>query len=364
MRRPDPEPPDGSDSARRAFIRGLTQPSAGALALTLALPLVALGLCMALITPALLASEAHRYFARDGSDGDLFLTARLAAVSRVTPRRPVVVVLGGSAVTEAITSSASLRRVVATSSGAEPSVWNLASWGQSLEGSLSIVERLPERFEGVVLLGLTPSSMALGPGVRPGMLAEARELGDPGSLGMAFERESGNYFWANRHFFLPRMTHLARNLANGPVSPDVHPFLRRKRPMPPGVFDDVAPRLRERIETDYETNVAACLRTIEAIIAELKERGAVEVVLFESPLSPRATAEVYGEAFLDRHRSRLAAFARANDAHYWNPQREAALAQEDFYDLNHLYRWPAMRRFTRVLGLRTGDLLDAGEGGR
>lgn len=42
---------------------------------------------------------------------------------------------------------------------------------------------------------------------------------------------------------------------------------------------------------------------------------------------------------------------------YWFLQDEAELEADDFYDLNHLYRWPAIQRHTRVLGRHVGRLL-------
>jgi hypothetical protein len=343
-------------STLRELWHGLTRPSLGALLVTLAVPAAALTLCCLLITPELIASEAHRYFARDGTDGDLYLTARLAALARVTPVEPVVVVLGGSSMVEAFSDPEALEAVIRNNGAGEVTVWGLASWGQSLDGSLAIARRLPEHLQGVVLIGVTPFALALGPDVRPGMLVESWDF-DETSIGLALTSDEGNFFWRNRAFFLPRLGYLARNLWKGPVTHAVHPFTWQKAPIGEAEWERLAPRLRRRIDDSYERNLVRCLATIEAIAAEARRRGRMEVVILESPIAPRAIEEVLGETFWREHRARLDSFARARGMQYWFLQDEAALESVDFYDLNHLFKWPAIDRHTRVLGRHAADLL-------
>lgn len=195
----------------REFLLGLSRPSLQALAISLAVPVVTFALFAALITPNLIAPEAHGYFARDAGDSDLFITARVAALERADPDRPVVAILGGSAILESFISPEAIERSVARLEGIDVEVWSLASWGQSLNASLAIAERFPQRFDGVVVIGITPFGLALGPAVRPHNGVNRLDFEDDleSSQELALSSESGNFFWENKAFFLPRLRYLA-----------------------------------------------------------------------------------------------------------------------------------------------------------
>jgi hypothetical protein len=93
------------------------------------------------------------------------------------------------------------------------------------------------------------------------------------------------------------------------------------------------------------------------ICGMLRERR-VRAVLLEAPMSPHGLA-IVGEGLLARYRDEITTFAAERELPYWDLSPEVGLAEEDFWDAQHIWSTSARQRFTAALALRLAPLLAA-----
>lgn len=88
-----------------------------------------------------------------GSDTTRVLRA-LGYMRAVTPDKPVVVLLGGSAARESTISDASWRRQITTAGGPPALAWNLGAGNRTMAQNAAIVRALPREAQAIVLIGI------------------------------------------------------------------------------------------------------------------------------------------------------------------------------------------------------------------
>ena len=313
-----------------------------------------------------MAGPWHRYLAWGPGDTQLEVTSRVLRAGRTEFEEQAVFVLGSSGIREAISNSEDLRALLTPRRKDAPAVYNLSSFDQTPLEMVALVEKLPERFDGVALLGINPCDVGAGPlqhhrdkrndfdlrfGFRSAIVDRAaREAGEE------LAPVTGNYFVDNHRFFLPRLPFLFRNLALGPPEEGHHPYVLLGDQIDRVGWDLQAERIR-RLIADYHAHFDETMGYYARMVSELERRGDVRVVLLESPICPRCIEETLGDAFWAEHAQRMQAFASRLGIQYWNLNDRAGLDNADFYDYVHLFRPDAQTRFTGALGEALDELL-------
>lgn len=362
----DERPSQRRSRAWSAFLEGLTRPSKGALGISLSVCGLGFLTCAVAFTPAFVAGPYHRYLAWGLGDTQLEVTSRVLKVARSEYEDNAVFVLGSSGIREAISNSEELRGLLEQRWGNAPSVYNLSSFDQTPLEMVALVEKLPQRFDGVVLLGINPCDVGAGPhqhhrgslnefelrfGFRSKIADGAARL-----AGRNLPPVTGNYFLDNYRFFLPRLPYLFRNILLGPPEEGHHPWSLLDAPIDEAGWDLQAERIR-RLIADYQRHFDVTLGYYEDMARDLMRRGDVRVVLLESPICPRCIEETLGDAFWAEHARRMHAFAERVGIRYWNLNDRAGLVNDDFYDYVHLFNPDAQTRFTVVLSEALAELL-------
>ncbi len=355
-----PGPPPGGVVA--AFWQGLTRPSLASLALALLVPATLFGACALLLTPRRLGTGFHRRVALNRFDDPIFTAAEALALSHRQPARPLVVVFGASSSRNAILGEEPLARWTGQAAGREVKAYNLCSGGQLLWETAILADLLPERFEGVVPIGISPGRLwnydpnILADWLRTPRLAIGLDHADrlARQWGLEVPPRTGNYFWDYRKLFLPRIEPFLRNLPKRPLIHDTARLGRGRISRSKWDYKMGEPaRLRRR----YDRNARRALEALAEIVRGLRGRGKVGVALIEEPIHPTYRKEGFGEEFWATYTADIRTFASEHDLPYWDLNLVGNYGDGDFFDTVHFDTAEAQRRWTRALAERCGDLL-------
>ena len=262
---------------------------------------------------ALAGPAAARY--RPGDDWR-HVESTLKALKRAPPKMPVVVLLGGSAARECITTEPAWSAQIASLGGGRVRALNLGSSSQSFKNDLTIVSALPA-VPTIVLIGLNVGRYTSIP-------PKAAPLAAPGTP--AAGRGAGVY---DSHRF-----HAGDQLSDTAKRGIVRTWLAVKYP-----------RFRQRYAGD-----AAVLREL---IALCQDKGFYPV-LVELPLNLAIVRHSWDGA-RDRYRRGARSAARAAGIPYDDFIRQIGLVSNDFVDVAHLVepgRAKYQRRLSRVVVTR------------
>ena len=330
-------------SAWSRFLHGLTRPSLPALVLTLLVPVAGMLVCTFGITPQFLAQNPG-LLAAAPQDTDIFNTSRVLGLRlRDSVPPPSLYLIGASTLLRSVPDPVALERELRAAGAFDAPVHHLGGEGATVSQMKMLVALLPERLDGVVVIEVTPRSLAF-----PPTNAEVRQIRwDPDEL-------PGLFFWRNKRFFLARLPSIPRNFLNGRVSYAPEEWLTR-RLTEPG-WQVAAQRMRDGIRADYAAEREASYGDLSEIVARLRASGRVSVALLENPLTARGYQEVMGPAFWDDHRARLQRFAEEQSLPVWRLDDEAGLVEEDFVDFMHLWRPEAQARYMQALARHAAEL--------
>lgn len=359
--------PDSQVTSLSEFRAGLLSPSWLAMIVALIVSVLGFVFLASFITPDFLRSEGHAYLAFGRDDTQLFSSSKVLRSELVESEVPVVFVLGASGTAEAITEDVHLQEIITRELGREVRSIDLSAYDQTVLETGVYADHLPARFDGVVLIGISPNLLGEGfdeaaarsepHGSRYGLRSDFVE-DFCRDRGRDVPEATGNYFLDHRRFYLSRVPYAFKNLFRGPVELRRHRYRDRELPMIAGKRRRQLARVRARAEV-YAEQAPALLEFLEQLARELEKRGEVSVALIETPVAPYAIEEAYGEDFYAAHLERMAAFCAASGLQYWNPAEDAALTNEDFHDYTHLSNAHAQTRFTEALAARVVGYLQS-----
>ncbi len=305
-------------------------------------------LLAASITPELVA-EKSEYFAADRMDYDAFVTGRVQGLARRPS--PTVVLLGASGMRLSVSRVEHIEEHLSRRLGGSHDVMSLVTDGQSWLETLALVEELPESFGGLIVVDVNPSRLHVLANLTESGRYEYRlgfrnRVFEDANAPAGIVSSTSVYFWDNRLFFLPRMSHVVANLWSGPpeefVRAAYNAFERRDAPQ---LWDKERKRVQNRVLPGCEAHLRGFLETLVQTAGEHASR----LVLLETPLSARGRRELYGADRYELFRSRSRSFAEEHAISYWDLAAEAELGDEDFIDWVHVGHGDARRRYTRVL---------------
>ena len=344
----------------RDFWNGVTQPSGLRCAVTFAIPLaVFVGLTI-VISPALIRSGGDKYLAKNGRDLDMFATSKALTMAVRENNSPIVVVLGASAIHNSLIEE-QLVKVLDENLEFPIDVYDLSTSRQSFWQATALVDMIPARSRGVVVLSVGCVKLTFGSDILAGLIQNPR-LGfrskayDAEILlaSMTPPRRVGIYLWDNMRFFLPRLRAASSNLANGPID-SIYYYLGREQ-KDDEEWRSHSEQVAERLDFYYE-NVEGNLDILSRIINRIREKTDMTVVLVEHPVSDRFVREFVDPALIRQYEDRLRQFTKEHNVEYWDLIEAAAFSDDDYYDWCHLRSKEATSRFTAIIGRRLAELL-------
>ncbi len=335
-----------------AFLHGATTPSVlavgGAAAVLLAWWLAAL----TLITPRLVGALPPELLLNNAGDDYAALTQEVFLQQRRAWEGPTVVLVGPSALREAISSPSSLAGKLTDLTGSPVTVVDLHADDLNIWETGAVAEALPRGLEGVLVLTVSPSKLGQ-PLVALEKRATRPRLGWSSPLveaEMVRARidpplRTGIYAVDNRGFLFARARRLPQRLWDPPELK-----IRRHR------WKRAANQQRlvrinaknQRAKTkSYPTRGAANHEVLGRIVDTFQARSSARIVLLEAP-ARADLREVIGPAIWDAYRRDIQAFAKSRTGvRYLNLNHQ--LEHDDFVDYLHVHDKKAEKRYTAAL---------------
>lgn len=332
----------------REFWQGATRSSPTALVIALSLTGAAFAALCLVVTSELMIGPNYRYFMSSGFDTHTRATSRALAIR--DSQTPAVVVFGDSITNMCFKSNEHPADHVAGTSREMPVVYNLATDNQTAWEMAALADRLPMRFDGVLVLGA--SRMLLSHDVallsriashpRLGFTSEVLDT-EARLAGFDVPYRTRIFFLDNLGFFLARRFAIPRNLLRGPP-PDGDPL---NAPWVAHVYreefwqQEIA-ALPEEIK-QYDANKHLNFAVLKRLITQIRERGDISFVLLEPPINPRWYGEATSATFFRRYREDLRQFAAEQGVSFLSVSEEAALLAADFVDYEGHIGTPSAR---------------------
>lgn len=330
-----------------AFIDGLTAPSKLALGVAIAIVLLNL-LAFVSLPESLLKGEQYRYFMAHELDTQTLLTHRLLNIEDST--EPFVAIMGTSVMVRCIEDHGGMEREIGKHTQVTPRFYNLTADDQKSWEIASILSLLPQKANGVIVLGLSP-------GLLDTDLDSLRKSVEQSKIGVftkALDEEAtragitppprrGIYSLDNSHYLLSHRHALLLNLLRG--------GLDYSEPLEAWWMDTVNnPEFREKEKSqlpekrkEFEDNVNYNLEVIDRAISRLESTNHYSILIAIPPINPGWYDVPGGKAFFDEFRSILQAFADARGFKLISVSEPAALTQADFVDYEGHMNNPAAR---------------------
>ena len=343
----------------REYWAGATQPSLAAL-LTCLLVILLGTTGLNLFIPKLMASEKHRYFAKNGNDVDVFTTGNALALANRSVNSPAVVILGASAIRNAIMTE-KIEELLERDTGARINVFDLTTSRQTFWDAAALADMIPKSSKGIAVIGVGANRLTFDPSYLAELVREPRLA----CCSVMFDQEArlagipprsltGVYLWDNRKFFLARSNYTIKNLITGPPN-RFHRYLGKK-PKAQREWQDHNQRVMDRFK-HYAQQAEENLAVISRIVERLRTKTSMSVVLLEPPMNQKFVREYMGEDRQNRYQTRIRRFAQEHDLLYWDLNDKAKLTESDYYDWCHLRLRDAVARYTTTLANNLSALL-------
>ena len=255
-----------------------------------------------------------------GADADWTRVLKaLAFMQEVTPTKPVVVLLGGSAARESTIDDASWRREIEADGGPATLAWNMGSRNRTMAQNVAIVKKLPPGAHAIVYIGINLGAFT------STQKTASITLPSPAPASVSLEQP-----------------HQYGATTTGILS------TTRKKALVQAWLADRYPVFRR----DFSTSASV----LETLITVCKNRG-YKPVLFELPRNTQVIGSSLS-APTTRYRDKCKALAAKHHVPWVSFVSAAAakLPDQDFYDLWHLVE-PGRTVWQNLLSAKTAALL-------
>ena len=350
----------------REFKRGVLKPSLGGVLGAMVVAVVLLLISVFLITPELMASIDYGYFLASPRDSYAYVAAETLRLASTEYANPSVILVGSSAMREAISDVTDVKNALSKRLGCTIDVYRLTAEGLNLWEISSVVDLLDDKAQGLLVVGISPKQLAYDKKYLEYSARVPRLTFDTQAYWNSLDAEGlkrpqrcGVFFIDHYRFFLARPSALL-NLVRGPIQ------LRHHRAedwrIATGEAFKRACQLRMRWKETYDERHGANLAVYERMMAEIEKREGLELVLLDAVRNPSYMSyiEVTPEAreYRDKYCHDVETLAKKYGVPYLELNEAARLDADDFVDTSHIHNPEARDRYTMVLTQRLGDMFE------
>lgn len=352
------------ETAFRAFLRGLREPSLTSLVIAFVLAAALLAVPTFAIDEAFMMSPPARIFAVESADSPVYMTATLLGLRRGLPAEPQIYLFGSSNERAAI-DPAQLAEEIRAATGRSVRVVPLASRGQRPVEALAMLGDLSPDARGVVVAGLgVPSLMHSKKTLQslvnaPRLALRLPVLEDEAArAGIPLPARCDNYFWDNRRFFLPRVPGALQRAIEGAPEYVPMPYLGRGPPARAALEGKFPHKWREfggdaGLAATRDASVEVLDRLADAVAA----RPSMRLVFIEDTVHPWYRRY---PKFVDAMETARAAFREVSARHhvpFLQLQDRVGVGEDDFADTVHLRSPDAVAHMTHGLAVEIAPLV-------
>lgn len=292
---------------------------------------------------------------------DAYPVVKATAIKLATAPHPKqkyrVILIGDSAIREAITNMSDLRQRVAKAAGRPVEITSLVAGGLTQLDAVDLCGMLRGHVRGQILLEISPFLMAKGEDQNTfdrtldRMGLDSTDLsGEFDTAGYARPLWSKNFFLRNIRFMLSR-TDAVFNVVHPFPLPAEH-FAERTVYATPAELRRDMPRVY-RLTKDIHRRAPQRAAVYQRMIQRLKEAG-IHVTLIEAPfnpefLTPDTAKEGLPAWIISEYDHARRALMRRAHVGAWDFNAQCDFNSRDFRDPFHIDRLPARERFTQAL---------------
>jgi hypothetical protein len=347
--------------SREAFLEGLLRPSLPACVGMVLLVGTQIAVMCFIVTEESVSRVGSLVLITKETDYDADVTVNVLRLKHGDCQNPTVVCMGDSLMGECLDDPERMASELSPMVGPVDFRF-LATDSQTLWEAVILLDQLPQNFQGVVVIPLSPIQVSHGVARLEQILASPRMPMYSSAFDAEVERaglpvpsRTGVYFVDHSRFFVPRMSLMRKRLL-GPVKMNRHALTE----VTPEWTDDEWKKYEARIrDLVVSENMPSMFALLERLVERLKAREGVQVAVLDMPLHPR-TAAIFGQAFME-YQSHLSAFAARTNTAVWRLTEEAKLGPNDFRDFGHVGHIDARKRFQTALCRRLANLLTDSE---
>lgn len=240
----------------------------------------------------------------------------------------------------------------------------LCTSGQLLWESAALLDLVPPDAKTIVVLGISPGlfnkrrdavgDLAKHPrmGIRLASLDQEVML-----AGMSPPPHTGWYSIDNAGFLLARAGTLVRNLATGRHARYVDNWYEGRPPIDAAEWSRQRSNLADAYSR-YEDNWTVHRDVLQRGLDRLREKGGARVLLVETPVNPRMTAEAGLARVAELHAKRMSEFAARNGIEYVDLNVTVGYTPDDFNDWGHLSNRDAMIRSANTVARAVQQIME------
>jgi hypothetical protein len=338
----------------KSFWAGLTEPSALALGISLAvgasLTLTALWGAFSL-NPRTMARGLPHWIGGPGlRDERCFINGEALALSEESEPLPDIILLGASSLRQASGDCSLLETELSQRLSHVVDVRTFAAGGVELAEIEALLLLVPKRFDGILVIGVSAQLFCM-PSNSIQQIRERwafpaatlRELAE--RRGEPAPELTGNYFLDNRNYFLVRAQNALFDLAAGKFPPRDRTYLMEPRPnRPADALDGFARQLMDERLSRYPVHSGARYEELERVIELSRRFDQAHVLLVHTPVNPVFVDQYAGVDFYRRHIDRLRAFAVEKQLSLIDLNEMCHFQASEFQDCTHLDQPEAIER--------------------
>jgi hypothetical protein len=348
------------------FAEGLILPSRLSAAVALASFTAVLAVAVWFFSAPVLSGPLGRFLARSQGDAEAQATWRALQLRHAPPDRPQLLILGSSALANAVASEPAMRAELARSTGRDWSVSILTTPAQSTLDQLTLIDAAlgpPPGPRRPVVIAIemslmrehldAPRALEL---ERMGRLGVRSDWADQAVAGLGgAPRPRSDLYWIDNYSFVvlhadKTLTRLflgrsARTRTDGYGPPAPLPADRRQRP-----------KILAEILAPHPVRPLV-YAMIDVLFRRLHAYPHVHVVFVETRLSPDFVGAARIQPIEAAARSRAISYAAGHASEYWPIVEEAAVPASAYYDDLHIATAPERARIRASLARHLADYI-------
>ena len=329
--------------ANTSFLKGLTQPSL----LSVFMMLITCAICfgMVVLFPSVIFTKPVSHLFVDPKDHYYYVTANLIDLKRETSDgRPMFVIAGASVTQSSFGGTGKVSAALKGKFGQSFDVRLMTTGRQNLVEHFMIFESVPQDRPVFAVLGVGPSRFTWGNdeylstyanqrfGVSsPAYLAQLARL-DPD-----FEPPSGSPLVQHTNFYVARtedvLIRFARAVLGKASGRNQNQYIGG--PVSDEAYRELATRVAERFH-GAEDRIAFNHSLFRDLLAFIRSRGNIELVVMEHPIRPGFVSDFLGEEVYARHLADMKRITSEAGVSYLVANDETELSVDDFFDWAHI----------------------------
>ena len=327
----------------KAFLAGLAMPSS----LSVAIMVATCSLCFlasVLYLPVIFSKPVSKLFV-SATDHYYYVTRELFDLKeQPTGEKPVFVIAGASVTQSSFGGTGKVSEALQEKFGKAFDVRLMTTGRQNLVEHFMIFDHLPQDRPVLAVLGVGPARFSwekdqylrtydthrFGTS-SPAYLAQLARL-DPD-----FEQPSGHLLRDHLAFYVARtediLTKLARAALGKAGGREQNQYVGRRQS--DAGYRGHAARVAGRL-AGAENHSPLNHDLFRDLLAFVKQRGNIELVVMEHPIRPGFVEDFYNAEAYARHLAKMAQITREAGIRYVIADQETALGEDDFYDWAHI----------------------------